>query len=150
MSAERTDASSITPASSSFRHAQFDDNHHILRRQRLGEFETGDATQLEAEAPSGEIAVFAHHDGYASYYQVIDTRQAEHFRFVLQTPGRMKITVLDQTGNPKPGVRVDWVNPAAPLSLSGTSTDGNGVIVQDNLSAGIVQGATGRIQGAAG
>lgn len=116
--------------------AQYDDFGKALRRQRLGEFESGDQTAAEIVAPPGKIAVFAHHDGYASYYQVIDTRQAEHFRFVLCAPGRMKITVLDQAGNPKSGVRVNWVNPAAPLSISGTSTDGNGVIVQDNLSPG--------------
>jgi hypothetical protein len=118
-------------------HAQFDDDGHILRRQRLGEFESGTGTEVQVAAPAGEVAVFAHRDGYASYYQVIDTRQADHFRFVLQAPGRMRIRVLDAAGNPQPGVRVDWINPAAPLSLSGTSTDADGTIVQGNLSPGI-------------
>jgi hypothetical protein len=117
-------------------HAQYDDFGQVLRRQRLGDIESGDKTTADVVAPTGEVAVFAHRDGYASYYQVIDTRQADHFRFVLQRPGRMKITVLDRNGNPKSGIRVDWVNPAAPLSLSGTSTDGNGVIVQPNLTPG--------------
>jgi beta-lactamase regulating signal transducer with metallopeptidase domain len=117
-------------------HAQYDDSGQTLRRQRLGEFESGGNTLADVVAPAGEVAVFAHRDGYASYYQVIDTRQADHFRFVLQHPGRMKITVLDRDGHPKSGVRVDWLNAAAPLSLSGTSTDGNGVIVQPNLSPG--------------
>jgi hypothetical protein len=120
-------------------HAQYDDNGHALRRQRLGEFSSGDKKSIDVVVPSGEIAVFVHHEGLASYYQNIDTRKAEHFQFVLMPPGSMKITVFDAQGNPKSGVRIDWINPAAPLSLSGSSTGGDGVLLQKNLTPGTFQ-----------
>jgi hypothetical protein len=107
-----------------------------LRRQRLGLFASGDATSVQVPVSLGEIAVFAHHAGYASYYQVIDTRDAERFRFVLQEPGSMRISVLDMGGQPKAGVAVWWVNRAAPLSISQTSTNGEGLVQQGDLTPG--------------
>jgi beta-lactamase regulating signal transducer with metallopeptidase domain len=117
-------------------HAEYDDQGRVLRRQRLGEFESGAATSARVVAPEGEVAVFAHCAGYASYYQVIDTRHAEQFRFVLQAAGGMRISVVDQDGRPERGVSVRWVNPAAPLSISGSATDDSGRLRQGGLTPG--------------
>lgn len=117
-------------------HAEYDDQGRALRRQRLGEFSGGEATFVQIAAPAGEVAVFAHHAGYAGYYHVIDTRQADRFHFVLQQAGSMKISVVDGNGQPKAGIPVRWINPAAPLSISGSATNAQGSLSQGDLTPG--------------
>jgi beta-lactamase regulating signal transducer with metallopeptidase domain len=117
-------------------HIEYNDQGQALRRQRLGEFSSGDKGSLTLDAPAGEIALFIHHDGFAGFYQIIDTRQASNFHFIMKHAGRMKITTLDAAGKPKGGVHLKWVNPAAPLSISGSATNANGILLQDNLTPG--------------
>jgi len=128
-------------------HADYDDAGHSLRRQRLGQFKSEGKDSVAVVVPAGEVAVFAHHDGYAGYYQVIDTRKADHFRFVLNPAGRMKITVLNRDGTPKAGAQIHWQNVAAPLSISQSVTNPSGVLDQGNLTPGTFDLAVEGFQG---
>ncbi len=48
----------------------------------------------------------------------------------------MRISVMDANGHPKPGVRVRWLNPAAPLSLSVSATNSEGLLAPGDLTPG--------------
>jgi len=115
---------------------QFDDDNKPLRRQRFDYLKSGDAKFEDVMLPVGEIAIFVHRTGYADFYQIVDTTKADHIHFVLRKAGRMKITVLDASGKPENGVRIMWVNPAAPLSLWETKTGETGIVFPDHLVPG--------------
>ncbi len=117
-------------------YAPEDDYGTKLRRQRMGTYKTDDAKFIEVELPVGKIALFVHHKGFASNYQIIDTRTANQFDFVLRPAGQIKIRVLDADGQPAPQTKVRWVNPAAPLSLWETTTGTDGVAVGRELVPG--------------
>jgi beta-lactamase regulating signal transducer with metallopeptidase domain len=120
-------------------YAQYDDQGRVLRRQRLGSFNSGENKFVDALVPPGEIALFVRHDGFSAFYQIIDTRKADHVHFVLIPAGGMKISVVDRDGKPESGLRVQWANPAAPLSLSGSATGADGVLRQGNLTPGTIE-----------
>jgi hypothetical protein len=117
-------------------YTQKDDQGNPLRRQRLGDFFSGDQNEVKAVLPLGQVALFVHHEGFASDYHIIDTKDADHFHFVLGLGGQMKITVHDKDGKPVPGVNAQWANPAAPLSLTGGTTDKDGVVIHKDLVPG--------------
>ena len=121
-------------------HTQTDDSGAALRRQHHGYFEAHDADHVDiALLPVGEIALFIHRPGYAGFYKVIDTRKADHFHFVLNAAGQLRMTSLDAQGNPRKGVQLYWINPAAPLSLGQETTKENGQLVADCLVPGSYQ-----------
>ena len=117
-------------------YAPSDDHGKSLRRQRHGAFESGDQSSMDVPLPNGEVALFVHHKGCAGFYQIIDTRKADHFHFVLNTAGQLRILALDANGNPKSGVVANWINPAAPLSISNNTTKDNGESLAENLVPG--------------
>lgn len=117
-------------------HTQYDDNGRALRRQRLGRFDAADNKSVEAVLPLGEVALYITNPGCAAHYQIIDTRKADHFHFVLKPAGHLKVTAVDAEGKPKGGVHVSWINPAAPLSISQRDTAKDGVFVADGLVPG--------------
>jgi len=116
--------------------AQVNDEGKSLRRQRLGNYNTGEATFVDAVMPLGPVALFINSPGRAGYYQIVDTRKADHFHFVLKSAGALKISLLDSEGKPKPGIHVGWCNPAAPLSLREGSTNEKGVLTANSLVPG--------------
>jgi hypothetical protein len=107
-------------------YSQVDDRGNWLNRQRLGTFESQDEKSLNALVPVGEVALFVHREGWAGFYQIIDTRKADHFHFVMMPGGELNIRALDQNGMPMSGLSVNWKNPAAPLSYWEFKTDENG------------------------
>ena len=115
---------------------QLDAQGNALRRQRYDYLKSGDEKYVDTVLPVGQIAIFVHRSGYADFYQVVDTTKADHIHFVLRKAGRMKITVLDADGNPKANVPVNWVNPAAPLSLWAAKTNEAGLVAPDHLVPG--------------
>ena len=122
-----------------YAYTKFNDRGAALRRQRLGIYTSQNNKQVEVLLPLGEVALYVTRAGWASFYQIVDTRKADHFHFVLNPAGHLKIRVLDKEGNPQPGVRADWVNPTAPLSISGATTAENGELRADSLVPGIFQ-----------
>jgi len=120
-------------------HTQFDDQGKPLRRQQLNYYKSGGQKFMDLVLPMGEIAIFVHHQGFAGYYQVIDTRRANHFHFVLLHAGRIKLVVVDQNGQPKGNFTVHWINPAAPLSLGAWGMKADGQLLLDNLVPGTIE-----------
>jgi len=107
-----------------------------LYLQQYGYLKTGDQKYLDVMLPVGEIAIYVHRGGFADYYQIVDTTKANHIHFVLRKAGRMKITVLDADGKPKPNWAVNWNNPEAYLSFWEVKTNAAGVTTPDHLVPG--------------
>lgn len=118
---------------------EFGNDGRPLRRQRIGEQHSKDQSSTELWLPTTPVGVLASAPGRASYYQAIDPRAADHFHFVLQTGGTLRIKVLDRVGNPKPGVNIRWMNPGAPYSLVEGKTNPEGILERPHLSAGEFQ-----------
>jgi hypothetical protein len=116
--------------------AQIDDQGTALRRQRLGPYNTSEEKFMDLVLPIGKVALFVKCMGWAGYYQIIDTTKADHFHFVLRSAGKMKIRTLDADGKPETGMQVDWINPAAPLSLGRATINNDGVLFIDSLVPG--------------
>ncbi|MDD5262884.1 MAG: hypothetical protein PHD76_13650 [Methylacidiphilales bacterium] len=116
--------------------AQIDDEGNALRRQRLGPYNFSDQKFMDLVLPAGEVALRVQCEGWASYYQIIDTREADHFHFVLLHAGKMKISVLNAEGKPKTGVRASWMNPAAPLSFGQTRIKDDGILLLNSMAPG--------------
>lgn len=115
---------------------EFGNDGKPLRRQRLDQVRLKDQSSAEVWLPRAPVAVLVGSKGLASAYQVIDPREGDHFHFVLQAGGTLKVTTQDAEGNPVPNVRIDWINPAAPLSLSNGRTNEAGVLERDSLTPG--------------
>jgi hypothetical protein len=107
-----------------------------LRRQRFGWHTSQDAKHLDLVLPAKPVALFVHRKGFASHYAKIDPREGEHFHFILKPSGKLKITVVDEQGQPVEGAEVRWINPAAPLSIGKGVTDENGVLIPAKLVPG--------------
>jgi hypothetical protein len=117
-------------------YSQVDDRGNELNREWGGTYYSEDAKSLNAVLPMGEVALFVHRDGWAGFYQIVDTRKADHFHFVLMPGAELKIKTVDAAGKPKAGVSANWKNPAAPLSYWEVRTNGNGEFVGKNLVPG--------------
>ena len=117
-------------------YSQVDDRGNELNREWGGTYYGGNATSLNVMLPVGEVALFIHHDGWAGFYQIVDTRKADHFHFVLMPGAEIEIKTVDADGKPRSGVSANWRNPAAPLSYWEVKTNGNGEFVGENLVLG--------------
>lgn len=115
------------------------DDGQPLRRQRLGQFKSGKKRQVDCVLPLHPVSILIGGKGFSRFYQTIDPREADHFHFVLQRGATMKVVLRNQDGTPRPGVRIRWVNPAAPLSISGGVTNEKGIMVRDGLAPGTFQ-----------
>jgi hypothetical protein len=120
-------------------YSQVDDRGNWLNREWGGTYDSDKEKSLDVVLPVGEVALFVHHEGWAGFYQMVDTRKADHFHFVLMPGGELKIRTLDGEGKPKSGVGVIWKNPAAPLSYWEFKTRGNGEFLGEDLVPGTFQ-----------
>jgi hypothetical protein len=107
-----------------------------LRRQRFGWHTSQDAKHLDLVLPNKPVALFVHRKGFASHYAKIDPREGEHFHFILKPSGKLKVTVVDEDGQPVEGAEVRWMNPAAPLSIGKGVTDEKGELMPAKLVPG--------------